>query len=596
MSALDKALRQIEQQRQIREGATSAQGFSPDFHLPPEPVRARPSRWMPVALGLLSLALVGTWLIMAGAVPAHWQSLFGGSSGNLPDARSAQPAAVPPNWPPSVGATPEAAPAAAPPGSGSVPVSAGATATAQGASASPPALPLPVPVPVPAPTVAGMGAGPVANLGANTAASTAASTAAITTAIAPTNPLPGSTAQAAGSEAARGGSAEMGQKFVYPSWHKAADRMWNWGLWDEAARVWLKGLKSEDPNAQMVLIGDQLTQLQATRQYAAWSPLLPVVALPRSGGNKKRWLLLAVPAAAELARARQLLLLAQGQAATVDSWAQWQKSLASAEVLGLDGSQVPPAQSPAMAVATQRSAASGTALAQGRAALPGTSAAPGTAAAPGASVASGAPAPSRARVLSAADAQAESADGASAGRDSPQLSRTESERLPAAGPVAPTAKAIDVDYQMIEKSLARSDHQAALDAAIKLEKYIGENWRTQYLAGVALMGLSRWEQAIAALGKAHELNPRHAMAALYLSVALQERGEHARAIQVLDKAQQLQPLSPELWLNQGHSLQALGHKAEARKAYNRFLELSVNRQDLAVQRVWVQNRLQKDNG
>jgi tetratricopeptide (TPR) repeat protein len=409
---------------------------------------------------------------------------------------------------------------------------------------------------------------------------------------------------AATAEAAKGGPAGTAPKFVYPAWHKAADRLWNWGLWDEAARLWLKGLKAEDPNAQMVLIADQLTQLQATRQYAAWSPLLPVVALPQSGGNKKRWLLLAVPAAADLARARQFLLLAQGQAATVDSWAQWQKSLASSEVLGMDGPLAPTAQSQAMAVVANRGAAAGAtsaagaAGAQGRAAVPGTLAsAAGSAGYAGAS-APGAQAPSRARLPTVADAQAESADGAGArdGREPPQLSRTEAERLPASGPVPPTAKAIDVDYQMIEKSLARADHQGALDAATKLEKYIGENWRTQYLSGVALMGLSRWEQAIAALGKAQELNPRHATAALYLSVALQERGEHARAIQVLDKAQQLQPLSPELWLNQGHSHQALGHKAEARKAYNRFLELSVNRQDLAVQRVWVQNRLQKDNG
>lgn len=194
---------------------------------------------------------------------------------------------------------------------------------------------------------------------------------------------------------------------------------------------------------------------------------------------------------------------------------------------------------------------------------------------------------------SASNAKAAVADTAA---DAPQLTRTEAERLPASGPVSTAAKAIDVDFQSVEKSLARGDHQGALEGVTKLEKYIGENWRTQYLTGVALMGLSRWEPAITALGKAQTLNPRHPTAALYLSVALQERGDHARAIQVLDKAQQLLPLSPELWLNQGHSYQALGQKAEARKAYSRFLDLSVNRPDMATQRTWVQNRLQKDNG
>ena len=41
---------------------------------------------------------------------------------------------------------------------------------------------------------------------------------------------------------------------------------------------------------------------------------------------------------------------------------------------------------------------------------------------------------------------------------------------------------------------------------------------------------------------------------------------------------------------------ALDRIAEARKAYSRFLDLSVNRPDMATQRTWVQNRLQKDNG
>ena len=176
----------------------------------------------------------------------------------------------------------------------------------------------------------------------------------------------------------------------------------------------------------------------------------------------------------------------------------------------------------------------------------------------------------------------------------PQLSRTDTDRLSTTGQASAAAKAIDVDYQMIERSLARGDHQAALESVGKLEKYIGDNWRTRYLTGVALMGLNRWDQAIVALSKAQDLNPTHAMSALYLSVALQERGEHTRAIQVLDKALISLPNSPELWLNLGHSHDALGHKADAKTAYNRFMELSVNRQDLAGQRVWVLNRVQKD--
>jgi Flp pilus assembly protein TadD len=384
-------------------------------------------------------------------------------------------------------------------------------------------------------------------------------------------------------EPAKPGLVHPGNLFTYPAWHKGADRRWNWGLWEEASSLWLKGLRSEEPQTPMLLIADQLTQVQVNRQYAAWSPLMPVVALPKSGVTKKRWLLLAVPAPKDMARAQQLLRSAQGQEATAGSWAQWQTSLGLGQ--GTGGAAAPTAQNTAPAPVAPT-------------VLPMVSSSAPRTAEPPAAVLVSPPAAARARDLPVAKAQGESPEArlAPSTQEAPQLSRTDAERLPASGPVPPTAKAIDADYQLIEKSLARGDHQAALDGAIRLEKYIGENWRTQYLAGVALMGLSRWEPAIAALGKAQALNPRHATAALYLSVALQERGEHARAIQVLDKAQQLQPLSPELWLNQGHSHQALGHKVEARKAYNRFLELSVNRQDLAVQRVWVQNRLEKDKG
>lgn len=558
MSALDKALRQIERQRQIREDAASTQGLVSEFPFPVESARPRSSRWMPVALVVLSLALAATWLTIADWWPASLPTLSGWPFMDKPDARSDNPTGSAPSGPPPA-----------------LPLSVTPTTELAPVSAALPALGSSEPAPVAAAVV------PAHLQPSHTGVPTAANV--------PENLA----APQAATERGKPGVADPANKFTYPAWHKGADRMWNWGLWDEASRVWLKGLMSEDPNAPMLLIADQLTQLQVTRQYAAWSPLLPVVALSKSGGSKKQWVLLAVLTPNDLARAQQLLRIARGQEGTVARWAQWQKTLNLNE--GTDAAAGQPLQIDAPATPAALAApASPTA----RTAVPSAPAMPSPTGA------------GRARDLAVLKAQGDSqGEGrsespldvkprglAQAEQEAPQLSRTEGERLTASGPVPPTAKAIDVDYQMIEKSLAIGDHQAALDAANKLEKYIGENWRTQYLAGVALMGLNRWEPAIAALGKAQELNPKHATAALYLSVALQERGEHARAIQVLDKAQQLQPLSPELWLNQGHSHQALGHKVEARKAYNRFLELSVNRQDLAVQRVWVQNRLQKDNG
>jgi tetratricopeptide (TPR) repeat protein len=507
MSALDQALRQIDQQRQWRDKVPSQQGLMSEFYEPFVPARTRTSYWTSAALVVLSLALVGTWLAMAG-----WWSV---PLKTLSDWRSS--------------GKPSVADAVALP---STPVS----------SAPAPALPILV---TPTTEAAALTVRPI--------------------------------------ESVKPGLVDPGNKFIYPAWHKGGDRLWGWGLWEDASRSWLTGLKTQEPQTQMLLIADQLTQLQVTRRYATWSPLLPVVALPKSGVTKKRWVLLAVPAAHDMARAQDLFRMAQGQEATVEPWTHWQKVLRLNE--GSDGAVAQAAQNMAPAPAVLAAPSPVTSPAS-------------RPAVPNAAALASPPASARAIDPSQTKAQGESLVSSltPSAQEPAQLSRTEAERLPTSGPVPPAAKAIDVDYQLIEKSLARGDHQAALEAAIKLEKYIGENWRTQYLAGVALMGLSRWEPAITALSKALELNPRHATAALYLSVALQERGEHARAIQVLGKALQLQPLSPELWLNQGHSHQALGQKVEAHKAYNRFLELSLNRQDLAVQRVWVQNRLQKDNG
>lgn len=164
-----------------------------------------------------------------------------------------------------------------------------------------------------------------------------------------------------------------------------------------------------------------------------------------------------------------------------------------------------------------------------------------------------------------------------------------------AGASAPTAtsRAIDTDFQAIEKLLARGDHANAREAVNRLEQYTGQTWRTRYLAGVALSGLGRWDEAISALSIAQARNPGHPLVAVYHSVALQEKGEHAQALRALAQALDRHPAVPELWLNQGISLQAVGQGAEAVQAYQRFMDLSANRADLQAQRTWAQGRIQK---
>ena len=132
-----------------------------------------------------------------------------------------------------------------------------------------------------------------------------------------------------------------------------------------------------------------------------------------------------------------------------------------------------------------------------------------------------------------------------------------------------------------------ADLAAALDGVSKLEKVVGENWRTRYLMGVALSGLGRWPEAATALTEARRKNPGHVRLALYLSVVQQELGEHTGSIATLLLIQEKHPEVPEVWLNQGISYQALGRSEDARTAYQRFLDLSSGRAEMQAQREWV---------
>jgi tetratricopeptide (TPR) repeat protein len=179
--------------------------------------------------------------------------------------------------------------------------------------------------------------------------------------------------------------------------------------------------------------------------------------------------------------------------------------------------------------------------------------------------------------------------------EAPELSRSVATAAGDARAAPPAARAIDVDFDTVEQRLAKGQHEQALEGVLRLERTIGVNWRTRYLAGVALSSLGRWDEALAALGSAQAKNPGHARVPLYLSVAQQERGDHAAAIATLAKALESHPAMPELWLNQGHSLQAMGRGDEAQIAYWRFMDLSTQRADLQTQRAWVQRRTIKVN-
>ena len=378
-------------------------------------------------------------------------------------------------------------------------------------------------------------------------------------------------------------SAPLGTRDSRPLWLTEAAQAWSSGLTNEAAALWLLGLRSQSPTTLALRLGHQHTLAQADALYARWADRLPVVVLRDGSGDPGRWMVLALPAPVDLEPAHAELKAAHGGAVQWNSVAHWTNLLAPSHgelsppaAMGRE----PTAQTPAQqAVPAARMASEPTA--------PAKRVAPLSAAAPAAPTQPPAP-------LAAASPPAANPPPSPA-VETPELRRSAAASGTEARTSAPAVRAIDVDFNLLEQQLASGQHAQALEGVQKLERAIGVNWRTRYLAGVALSSLGRWDEARLALDNAQQGNPAHARVPLYLSVAQQELGDHAGAIDTLSLALEKHPAMPELWLNQGHSLQALGRIEEAQLAYWRFLDLSSQRTDLQTQRLWVQSRTTKVN-
>lgn len=386
-------------------------------------------------------------------------------------------------------------------------------------------------------------------------------------------------------------------------WNDAGEQLWRSGQHSEAARTWLEALRQLPPDTAVLQLAKLQLYPQAKALKQAWGSQYPVLVLAGPAlVNRKRWTVLAVPTAAQLQQAQLQLSVAQHELLPVQTVSQWlSQHMGDSQVSPAITSAPPLPVVPALTVplpASLPAPASGVAqpgkggrLATAPAAAP----APGASAPLPATASARAPAGEPAADTAPAGGSPEAAAQRPSGPPEGELQRVSPEKVAGNAAASAVAKSIEVDYQAVEKLLARGESQPALDAALKLEKSIGENWRTRFLAGVAQLGLGRLEEATTALTRAQQLNPAHLLSAVYLTVALQERGEHAKAIQVVQRALEKNPGSPELWLNLGHSSQATGQSAQARKAYQQFMALSGSRQDLAAQRAWVQAWLQKDN-
>ena len=353
-----------------------------------------------------------------------------------------------------------------------------------------------------------------------------------------------------------------------PPWMAQANQAWTGGLKNEAAQLWLDGLRAQSPHTLALRLGQTQTLAQADALYTRWTTQWPMLVLREGGAEPGRWLVLALPAAAELEPALTELQGVYGADVQWGTVAHW----LTARAQGHRGDALPGATQPNTAAAVS----------------------PPVVLAPAGSTSPPMPRPVE-PAASAIPPPAESPRAPSAPAQPPELTRSAAVPMDDSRSAPPAARAIDVDFDRLEQLLTQGQHELALDSVQKLERAVGVNWRTRYLAGVALSSLGRWDEALTALSSAYLKNPGHARLPLYLSVAQQESGHHTAAIDMLTKALERQPNQAELWLNKGHSLQALGRTDESHLAYARFMDLSAQRPDLQAQRNWVQSRPNKVN-
>jgi hypothetical protein len=376
----------------------------------------------------------------------------------------------------------------------------------------------------------------------------------------------------------------------------------------EAADIWLQSLRRVPPSSVIILIGGELETEAADRIHAHWNAELPVMMLSTANPAKEQWLVLALPAASEMDRHFQALQSSLG------SSVQWGNAFDTLQMLGLERSYSISREATAVADPADVPARP---IDQARPTQPAPPVTP-TPPSGGIDLAVTDLTPRQGAAASALEAKstpdtAEKSDETvttAAGGPGNQPSATPTPSIVPNEPVAPpewrktdatgvspertfssaSSRAIEQEFRSIEGMLSALQYTEALARTRQLEGTVGRNWRIQYLTGAALSGLGQWQEAKPALEFAWQGNPGHMRVSLYLAVAQQEMGLHEEALITLSTALETHPEAPELWLNQGHSLQALARHSDAQLSYWRFMDFSAHRPDLLTQRAWVQNR------
>ena len=146
-------------------------------------------------------------------------------------------------------------------------------------------------------------------------------------------------------------------------------------------------------------------------------------------------------------------------------------------------------------------------------------------------------------------------------------------------------------FTEVERMLSKKQFDAALVTVGQVEAEVGVTWQTSYLKGTAAQGLRRWDDAIAALTKARQLNPESMEVLLNRAICLQEVGKNDAALDDLRLATAMSPGTPEMVANSAYSLDALGRPAEALVQYQKFLDMTAGRDEYAKLRAWASKRV-----
>jgi hypothetical protein len=136
---------------------------------------------------------------------------------------------------------------------------------------------------------------------------------------------------------------------------------------------------------------------------------------------------------------------------------------------------------------------------------------------------------------------------------------------------------VDVLIERARVALSRGQYQQAL-VSLELLQPIPVNRPDFWLIkGSALLGTGQLDLAELAFTSAQALAPDNVQIAVQQAILKQEKGDHAGALHILEAAAKRHPNVPEIFLNQGHSLYALGAEREAKRSFRAFLRLTEGR-------------------